>query len=43
MAPPLGGTLTANECISPEVAAVMPFGRAPYKLASKTLLMLEQG
>jgi hypothetical protein len=27
----------------PEVAAAMPFGRAPYKLAPKAILILEQG
>jgi hypothetical protein len=37
------GALTVNECILPEVAAAMPFGRAPYKLAPKAILMLEQG
>ena len=37
------GALTVNECISPELAARVPFGRAPYKLAPAAIRMLEEG
>ena len=37
------GALTVNECISPELAARVPFGRAPYKLAPAAIRMLEKG
>lgn len=35
------GALTVNECVPPEIAARVPFGRAPYKLAPAAIRMLE--
>jgi hypothetical protein len=37
------GALTVNECISPELAARVPFGRAPYRFAPAAIRMLEEG
>ena len=37
------GALTVDECIPPDVAARVPFGRAPYKLAPAAIRMLEVG
>ena len=36
------GALTVDECVPPEVAAMLPFGRAPYRLAPAAVRMLER-
>ena len=36
------GALMVDEGISPEVAATLPFGRAPYRLAPAAIRMLER-
>ncbi len=35
------GALEVNEYLTPEVAARLPFGRAPYTLAPAAIRMLE--
>lgn len=37
------GALTADSCVPPQVAAGMPFGRAPYRLTPAAIRMLEKG
>ncbi len=37
------GALTVNEHVPPEVAAKLPFGRAPYRLAPAAVRVLEVG
>jgi hypothetical protein len=37
------GALTVNESVPPEIAARVPFGRAPYRLAPAAIRMLEAG
>ncbi len=36
-----GGALTVNDCVPLEVAARLPFGRAPYRLAPAAIGLLE--
>ncbi len=36
-----GGALTVNDCVPLEVAARLPFGRAPYRLAPAAVGLLE--
>ena len=36
------GALTVDEHVPPEVAAMLPFGRAPYRLAPAAVRMLER-
>ncbi len=37
----VGGALTVNDCVPLEVAARLPFGRAPYRLAPAAVGLLE--
>jgi hypothetical protein len=37
------GALAVNEHVPPEVAAKLPFGRAPYRLAPAAVRVLEMG
>ncbi len=36
------GALTVAEHVPPEIAARLPFGRAPYRLTSAAVLLLEK-
>jgi hypothetical protein len=37
----VAGALEVDGCLPPEVAARLPFGRAPYRLAPEALRLLE--